>query len=224
MICPNCGSENKDSSKFCKKCGCSLKEVSNENTVNNHNLEETNNSSKNLIIICVTVVICSLLIAGGLVFYYTDSHNGNTVTPTNSVDNSTTNTNDDNVESEPKSSTINSDVYTYSVQGVDFNVPSKGHMRTSEALSFEYDGETCEVQKVPQYESSTYNHELSSVTFSKNYQDGEPYQLIVNNHPWIGVKVKKGGKWFHISMNINDVNEAEKLVDWMSQHNTWNAP
>ena len=62
------------------------------------------------------------------------------------------------------------------------------------------------------------------MTFSKNYQDGEPYELIVNNHPWIGVKVKKGGKWFHISMNINDVNEAEKLVDWMSQHNTWNAP
>lgn len=223
MICPNCGTENKDSAKFCKKCGSTLKDVSKDNEIPTH--ETNNNHSKNLIIICVTILICSSLIAGGIILY-TNEHSENTTPNTvsnNSVD-SNIDSNKNNNESESKPSTINSDVYSYSVQGVDFNVPSPGHMRTSEALSFEYNGETCEVQKVPQYEASTYNHELSSVTFTKNYQDGEPYRLIVNNHPWIGVKVKKGGKWFHISMNINDATEAEKLVDWMSQHNTWNSP
>ena len=226
MICPNCGFENNDSAKFCKKCGTSLKEVPNINEENIQINENKKSNSKNLIIICITVIICSILIAGCIIFI--NINNDTTVNSNNPnydpTDSSSNNDSSDNNTSDTNPTTINSDVYTYNVQGVDFNVPSSGHMRTSEALSFEYNGETCEVQEVPQYEASTYNHELSSVTFSKNYQNGEPYQLIVNNHPWIGVKVEKGGKWFHISMNINDVNEAEKLVDWMSQHNTWNAP
>ena len=83
VFCPNCGMENADSARFCKKCGNPLmgnspiKEdyVSTGRDPTEKPIIPSSNSSnskksddnKNLIIICLTVVICAILIAGALV-------------------------------------------------------------------------------------------------------------------------------------------------------------
>ena len=94
MICPECGEENQDSAKFCKKCGTSLTPISTNNvnldnqskTIKSGVFDNSNSNSqssfgssnsggdnKNLIIICLTIIICAVLIAGGLIFL---SNNG----------------------------------------------------------------------------------------------------------------------------------------------------
>lgn len=220
MICPNCGSENNDKSKFCKKCGSSLKNDKNSfnadgGTVNN--AKESSNTS-NILIISITVIICLLIVAGA--FVYLNAFNQSSDSSSSISDSSS------NVvsTSDSSSSTINSDGYSYNVQGVNFIVPNSGYMRTSDALRFTYNGHNCEVERVPEYEVSSSNWDLNSIALSQDYQGGEPYLLIVNNHPWIGIKIQKGGHWYHISMNTDDVNEAESLLSWMNEHNTWSAP
>lgn len=103
MICPECGEENQDSAKFCKRCGTSLNPIatmkktnpdasSNKSEIKSRVYEKSDNASisnapqssfesnsksggdnKNLIIICLTVIICAVLIAGGIIFL---SNNG----------------------------------------------------------------------------------------------------------------------------------------------------
>ena len=89
VFCPNCGMENADSARFCKKCGNPLMGNSpiKEDYVStgrdpterpkmpssNSNSRESGDN-KNLIIICLTVVICAILIAGGLVLM-SNNHN-----------------------------------------------------------------------------------------------------------------------------------------------------
>ena len=62
MICPSCGKENKEGSKFCKHCGERLQV----------NVSPTTNSqpkdNKNTLIICATAIICVIIIAGAFVF------------------------------------------------------------------------------------------------------------------------------------------------------------
>ena len=89
VFCPNCGMENADSARFCKKCGNPLMGNSPikgdyvstgrdptekpKMPSSNSNPKESGDN-KNLIIICLTVVICAILIAGGLVLM---SNSGN---------------------------------------------------------------------------------------------------------------------------------------------------
>ena len=103
MICPECGEENQDSAKFCKRCGTSLNPIatmkktnpeasSNRSAIKSRAYNESKNTgvsnapqssfesssksggdNKNLIIICLTVIICAVLIAGGIIFM---SNNG----------------------------------------------------------------------------------------------------------------------------------------------------
>ena len=107
MICPYCGSDNKDSAKFCKNCGKSLNPIStmkkeqldsSYNNSNDINSEEINKSSifnsKNLIIICVTVIVCIGLIMGSVLYIYSNNHGTN---DTNNLTNNDKNLTDDSV-------------------------------------------------------------------------------------------------------------------------------
>lgn len=108
MFCPKCGCDNKDSAKFCKKCGTSLSKVSNtkKEFLDSHKktgsdskvndvLDVSNNSksSKNLIIVCLTVIICTALIVGSVL--YVSYNNG---TNDNSNINSSVNVNDNSAK------------------------------------------------------------------------------------------------------------------------------
>ena len=94
MICPECGEENQDSAKFCKKCGTSLNPIAamkktnsdesrsiksgvfnsnNDSSPSSFESAKSGGDNKNLMIICLTIIICAVLIAGGLIFL---SNNG----------------------------------------------------------------------------------------------------------------------------------------------------
>lgn len=61
MRCPKCNSENKDSAKFCTKCGAPLKKEVNK--INNANNEYPQNSSTKYVIIALVVIIIALVVA-----------------------------------------------------------------------------------------------------------------------------------------------------------------
>ena len=68
MRCPKCNSENKDSAKFCKKCGSPLKKINPENRVNSgNNKSEKSDSTKFLII---ALIIVAIILAGVFVYIY----------------------------------------------------------------------------------------------------------------------------------------------------------
>lgn len=70
MFCPNCGFNNVEEARFCKKCGTQLNPQ--------NNIKYTNNSSsdnKNLIIICITVIVILCIVAGTYIML---SQNANT--------------------------------------------------------------------------------------------------------------------------------------------------
>lgn len=79
MICPECGKENKEGSKFCKNCGASLSNV--QSDIHKENVEKvksdavsslnspkssSSGGNKNVLIICATAIICVAIIAGAL--------------------------------------------------------------------------------------------------------------------------------------------------------------
>ena len=68
MICPNCGTANADTAKFCKGCGNPLESkrpIENTNfTQNNHN---SSGDNKRLVLICATVIICIAIIAAAFI-------------------------------------------------------------------------------------------------------------------------------------------------------------
>jgi len=131
MICPECGEENQDSAKFCKKCGTSLTPVSAmKNDFNSDNQSKpiqsgvfensnSNNSpssfgssksggdNKNLIIICLTIIICAVLIAGGFIFLSNNGSSDNGASDSISLADDSVNQSDDDsatVETDAKSS------------------------------------------------------------------------------------------------------------------------
>ncbi|ADC46592.1 hypothetical protein mru_0741 [Methanobrevibacter ruminantium M1] len=67
MICPSCGSENKEGSKFCKNCGERLTDSSRP-TSTNASASSQSKSNKNLLIICATIIICVAVVAGAILF------------------------------------------------------------------------------------------------------------------------------------------------------------
>lgn len=71
MRCPKCNSENKDSAKFCSKCGTPLKKTVNKiNTVNNENPQD--NSTKYIIIALIIIIIA---LVGAFAYIELSNHN-----------------------------------------------------------------------------------------------------------------------------------------------------
>ena len=122
VFCPNCGMENADSARFCKKCGNPLMGNSpiKEDYVStgrdpterpkmpssNSNSRESGDN-KNLIIICLTVVICAILIAGALVLFSNNNSNDNSDILSDSASLNGSNAievNDTDINNEPKNS------------------------------------------------------------------------------------------------------------------------
>ena len=90
MICPSCGKENKEGSKFCKHCGESLQV----------NVSPTTNSqpkdNKNTLIICATAIICVIIIAGAFVFLNSGANDGSDVNvASNNVEETVNDSSDD---------------------------------------------------------------------------------------------------------------------------------
>lgn len=90
MICPNCGAEDKNGSKFCKKCGTPL--TSEKNTPHKNQDNTQSKMNNNVLIIAVAVVICVAIIAGAFVLTNTNSNDvdiaTNDSTDINNTDNS----------------------------------------------------------------------------------------------------------------------------------------
>ena len=67
MRCPNCGSENNDDAKFCKKCGTPLKkEINHQAMVNSQN--KGGDDTTKYIIIALAVI--AIVLAGAFVYIY----------------------------------------------------------------------------------------------------------------------------------------------------------
>ncbi|WP_323735866.1 zinc ribbon domain-containing protein [Methanosphaera sp. ISO3-F5] len=92
MYCQKCGYENKESAKFCKKCGTALTIHA---SLKNHNptSRTDNNSSKNnkIIIISITIIIISLIIAGSIL--YMSENNSKTENISSNNENNAVNSN-----------------------------------------------------------------------------------------------------------------------------------
>lgn len=117
MICPECGKENKDGSKFCKNCGASLSDV--QNNIHKENVEKVqsdaktspsvavsdkSSGNKNTLIICVTAIICVAIIAGALLLLNSDG-GANDVVVNESSDSVDVSTETKTTESSTSSST-----------------------------------------------------------------------------------------------------------------------
>lgn len=90
MKCPNCGTINNDSAKFCKKCGSKIPQGSFAyNDSSNKSISNTNSDSKinNVLIICIAAIICAVIVAS--VVIATNNHNDEPVTPVNDTVNET---------------------------------------------------------------------------------------------------------------------------------------
>ena len=78
-ICPDCGKENKEESKFCKRCGASLQGGVQPSS------NSQPNDNKNTLIICATAIICVLIIAAAFVLFNSGNDNGNISNDENSI-------------------------------------------------------------------------------------------------------------------------------------------
>lgn len=72
MHCPNCGSENNDSAKFCKKCGSPL-DSRVTNNVNSHNVKSNGDDTTKYIIIALAII--AVVLAGAFVYIYASGSN-----------------------------------------------------------------------------------------------------------------------------------------------------
>lgn len=107
MLCPNCGTANADSAKFCKNCGVRLgfqdavdKTVQSSNDSNsnsnsnysqrsssqNNYIQSSNGDNKRIILICATIIVCIVIIAATFVMISNNNSNQNNVG--NGLDNS----------------------------------------------------------------------------------------------------------------------------------------
>ncbi len=98
MKCENCGFENKDTAKFCTKCGASFVE---QPPTPPEGPKETNNTTKYVIIALVIVII--MLVAG--LSYFAGSMNSNDVASDAAVQNDTASQSDGSDDSQESQST-----------------------------------------------------------------------------------------------------------------------
>ena len=80
MICPKCGKEIRDESKFCKFCGLNLNNVDTSQVVNTYQNINSENKKKNIIIVTLIAVVVIIAITGILLVsgVFNDSGNSNT--------------------------------------------------------------------------------------------------------------------------------------------------
>ncbi|MBQ2666061.1 zinc ribbon domain-containing protein [Methanobrevibacter sp.] len=86
MRCPNCGNENNDDAKFCKKCGTPLKkEINHNQMINSMDKGNSDNTTKYIII---ALAIIAVVLAGAFVYIYGFGSNQSNDSQPNQIDNS----------------------------------------------------------------------------------------------------------------------------------------
>ena len=98
MYCQNCGFNNVEEARICKKCGSPLNQTNNPNSTGN---SSTNN--RNLIIICITILLILLIAVGTFIFTSNNVNNEENTQSNVPVEN-----NNQNVSLENKSIKVNS--------------------------------------------------------------------------------------------------------------------
>lgn len=166
MICPECGEENQDSAKFCKKCGTSLNPVSTiKNDFNSNNSQSSVGSStsggdnKNLIIICLTIIICAVLIAGGFMFLSNSGSNDGASDSVNLADDSVNQDEDLNTsETEPETVAKSSTADMQILSGT-FSTGSSASDKTycSVYVGQQYSGEKVKISVLYSFGGSNLN-------------------------------------------------------------------
>lgn len=125
MICPECGTANADTAKFCKGCGSSLK--SNrpmETTYVPPNNSNSDGDNKKLVLICATIIICIAIIAATFIMI---SDNNNVSDGYNNVQSDS----NDNVVSDDSSNDVAS-------QSSSNDVASSAVSQSSPDISIKY--------------------------------------------------------------------------------------
>ena len=202
MRCPKCGNENKDSAKFCKKCGTALKEgVVTQNVVKSQN--QSNNTTK---IIIVALIIVAVVIAGVLVYSF-----GFTSNPAQEQ-NTTDNQSDVNLTSEePKQaqSTNTQEVSTtpssMTIYGGSFNTGSGLSDKTYASIYVgpEHAGEKVKIQIFYSRDGSDLNN-------------GNIVPKTVDSSGYINVRSAQAYKYFPDFATINLYDTSGNLLDTQS--------
>ena len=93
MICPECGTANRDSAKFCKNCGSPIKA---QEPIAHTNVSANNSNSsgdnKRLVLICGTIIVCIAILAAAFIMI---SSNNDVGTDSNDYSSVQSNSNDD---------------------------------------------------------------------------------------------------------------------------------
>ncbi len=161
MRCPNCGSENNDSAKFCKKCGTPLK----ENTINHEsmiNSMSNSNKSDTTKYIIIALIVVAVVLAGAFVYIYGFGSN-NDDSNAGAVNNTTSNAVQQTEPAQATQSTQDSQSKTTSsmfIKGGTFSTGSSLSDKTYASIyvGSEHAGEKVKIQIYYSRDGSALNH------------------------------------------------------------------
>lgn len=196
MICNNCGFDNRDDAKYCKKCGNSL--VTYNNGFNNtYSQVEKNESSTKLIIISISIIIITLIIAGTV--YLTMSNNENV--------NSNDNQNNQLVDTVKK---VQVNTATFYLDGN----PNTGITATIN-VGKEYTGENMEI--LTTYSRDGYNLNNPS-TYENHKVDDEGNIVITVYDPipkypdYCNIKIKYNNQLYQFGCDMGKYKGSQTVV------------
>ena len=199
MRCPNCGTENSDSAKFCKKCGSPLKEkvVNNVNTRDN----QSNNTTKYVI---VALAIVAVVLAGAFVYMYglSSSHNDSQIHSDSDNQQQVTQS-DDSVQaqsSESSQSSSSSDSMSIISGSFSTNGGMEDKTYASIYVGSQHAGEKVQVQIYYSRDGSTLNH-------------GNMVPIIVDSKGYIDVVSADAYEYYPDHAEIKLYDHSGKLLD-----------
>ena len=207
MKCPNCGSENNEGAKFCKKCGTPLenKTASHETVINNLNNESTDKTKY----IIIALIIVAVVLAGAFAYLYGFGNNS-TTSQTPVVENN--NSQADSVDnSEPAQATKTSDAApstsssSMSILGGSFSTGGGANDKTYANIYVgpEHSGEAVTVQIFYSRDGATLNN-------------GNMVPKTVNSNGYIEIASADAYSKFPDFAEINLYDNSGKLLDTQS--------
>ncbi|MBE6494400.1 MAG: zinc ribbon domain-containing protein [Methanosphaera stadtmanae] len=199
MICNNCGSNNRDGAKFCKKCGTSLVIYDNR-SFNKSSQVKKNESSNKVIIISISIILITLIIAGTV--YFTMNNDGNI--------NSNDNQNNQSVDTVKK---VQVNTATFYLDGN----PNTGITATIN-VGKEYTGENIEI--LTTYSRDGYNLNNPS-TYENHKVDDEGNIVITVYDPipkypdYCNIKIKYNNQIYQFGCDMGKYKGSQTVVPKM---------
>lgn len=119
--------------------------------------------------------------------------------------------------------TIKTSYPTVEVDGVTWTIPYEGYFKEYNKYRFSFTNHSCSLKSVESFEKVPEDKTIDSVKMSKYYPGAETYvsHYTSSGETWHGMKIKKDGVWFHVSMRTTDEQTAIEFFDWMYNHNDW---